>query len=437
MFDAVLLCITAFATGLAVAWAFGGRTRVQLAEVKARADEQARAAEDKLELVAEAKSSLANVFKALSAEALNTNNASFLQLATASLEKFQAVAQGDLAARQNAVDSLVQPIRESLVKVDGKLGEIEKTRTSAYAALNEQLRGLVETHLPMLRNETSNLVKALRQPNVRGRWGEMQLKRVVEMAGMLEHCDFVEQPSGEGEDGRLRPDLIVKLAGGRQVVVDAKVPFAAYLDAAEEADDADRAAHLQRHVQLVRSHIASLGRKAYWDAFDKSPDFVIMFLPAEAFYFAALQTDPTLLEASANEKVLIATPTMLIGLLRTIAVGFREEALARNAEEVSQLGRLLYERIAKLAEHWTDVGDKLEKAVGSYNKSVASLESRVLVTARKFADLKAAPDGLQIEPPAPIDTLPRALQAPELTARVPDVPMRQAGAPLDRVARIV
>jgi DNA recombination protein RmuC len=428
MFETLLAC-TAFVVGFGVAWAVSGKTREQLTELKARAEEQARAAAEKLTLLADAETSLSNAFKALSAQALNSNNQSFLQLATASLEKFQERARGDLAAREKAVDSLVQPIRESLQKVDGALGEMEKTRQSAYSALNEQLRGLVETHLPMLRSETSNLVKALRQPTVRGRWGEMQLRRVVEMAGMLEHCDFVEQPSSTTEDGRLRPDLIVKLPGGKQVVIDAKAPIAAYLEAAEAEDDAAREVQLAKHAQLVRLHMTALGRKAYWDAFSPTPEFVIMFLPGEMFFSAALQSDPELIEFGVNEKVLVATPTTLIALLRAVAYGWRQEALALNAQEVADLGKQLYERIGKLASHWNDVGEKLEKAVGSYNKSVVTLESRVLVTARKLKDLKAAPEDGEIEAAYAVDACPRALQAPELVAIELD-------ASVDRVARI-
>jgi DNA recombination protein RmuC len=430
MLQALLIYVVpAFAVGFAVAWALGGKTREQLAETKARADEQARAAADKLALAANTKNELATAFKALSAEALSSSSQTFLQLASASLEKFQERALGDLEAREKAVDSLVQPIRESLVKVDGKLGEMERTREHAYSALNEQLRGLVETHLPRLHGETSNLVKALRQPTVRGRWGEMQLRRVVEMAGMLEHCDFVEQPSAVGEVGRLRPDLIVKLPGGKQVVIDAKTPIAAYLEAAEAADDGERAAHLRRHAQLVRSHMTALGRKAYWDTFSPSPELVIMFLPGEMLFSAALQSDPALLELGVNERVVLATPTTLIALLRTVAYAWTQEALALNAQEVADLGRQLFDRIKSLAGHWTEVGEKLDKAVGAYNKSVGTLETRVLVTARKLVELKAAPEGGEIEAPAPVDTQPRALQAPELV-------VRDAGASVERIARI-
>jgi DNA recombination protein RmuC len=324
----------------------------------------------------------------------------------------------------------VQPIKESLTKVDGKIEQLELSRRSAYSSLNEQLRSLVETHLPQLRSETANLVKALRQPTVRGRWGELQLKRVVELAGMLEHCDFVEQPTADGEDGRQRPDVIVKLPNNRHIVIDAKVPIAAYLDAHEAADDAARDKHLERHAELVRGHATALGRKAYWDAFSPSPDFVIMFMP-DMLYTAALQQDASLIEAVTSEKVVLATPGSLIALLRTIALGWREQALALNAQEVAQLGRQLYERVGSLAAHWSDVGDKLDKAVGAYNRSVGALESRVLVTARRFEDLGVVAAGdAELVRPEPVEALPRPLLAPELAAA------REGGGTLERVVRV-
>ena len=429
MVDSLLIFITAFAGGFAVAFMLFSRTREQLAAVQARAEEQAQAAAEKLEFVADARASLKDEFKALSADALSATSRSFLELANENLEKIHERAQGDLDARRRAVDTLVQPIVESLVKVDGKLGEIELKRERAYSSLNEQLRGLVETHLPMLHAETAKLVQSLRQPAARGRWGEMQLRRVVEVAGMLEHCDFLEQQWGEGEDGRTRPDLVVKLPGGRQIVVDSKAPLTAYLDAHDAADDAARAAYLKRHAQLVRSHMTALGRKAYWETFSPSPELVVMFLPGEMLYSAALQSDPELIEAGANERVLLATPTTLIALLRAVALGWREEALARNAEEVAELGKQLYERIGKLASHWTDVGSKLEKTVAAYNASVGTLEGRVLVTARRFKELGVATEGEEIEAPAPVDTVPRALQAPELVTSGPT-------ASVERIARI-
>ena len=434
MFEVITLAaatLLAFSLGFAIAWVRGGQTRELLAAAEARAEEQAFATADKLALVATAKSTLTDTFKALSAEALDTSNRSFLQLAHTALETFQHKAQGDLAAREKAVDQLVTPIKESLTKVDGKIEQLERTREHAYAKLHEQLRGLVETQLPQLRTETANLVKALRQPTTRGQWGELQLKRVAEMAGMLAHCDFVEQPTNSStEDGRLRPDLIVNLAGGKHIVVDAKAPLTAYLEAAEATDDAAREAHLKRHAQLVRTHMTALGRKAYWDAFSPSPELVIMFMPGEMLFSAALESDPTLIEHGANEKVILATPTTLIALLRTIALGWREEALAINAQEVAQLGKELYERVAKLAEHWGDVGDKLGKAVGAYNKSVGTLEGRVLVTARRFVDLKAAPEGNEIAALEPVEALPRPLLAPELAV------VRETGGALERSMRV-
>ncbi|GFE78780.1 hypothetical protein GCM10011487_07800 [Steroidobacter agaridevorans] len=386
--------------------------QAQITQLQARGEEQAKAAEEKLRLLSDAETSLSNAFKALSAQALETNNQNFLQLATASLGRFQENAKGELDARQKAVDALVQPIRESLQKVDGKLGEMEKARESAYSALNEQLRGLVETHLPMLRSETGNLVKALRQPTVRGRWGEMQLRRVVEMAGMLDHCDFVEQPSESTEDGRLRPDLIVKLPGGKQIIIDAKAPVSAYLEAAEAADDETRQLQLARHAQQVRAHMSALGRKAYWETFTPTPELVIMFLPGEMFFSAALQADPGLIEFGVSEKVVPATPTTLISLLRAVAYGWRQEALAVNSQEIAALGKQIYERISTLAGHWNDVGQRLGKAVDAYNKSVVSLESRVLSSARRFNSLQVATT--EIETMEPIGVLPRVLQAPEL-----------------------
>ncbi|HTE41005.1 MAG TPA: DNA recombination protein RmuC [Steroidobacteraceae bacterium] len=384
--------------------------QAHLSELDTRIEEERKAANDKLKLIVDAEASLSNAFKALSSDALKQNNQSFIDLATATLGKFQETAKGDLEARQKAVDAMVLPIRESLQKVDGKLGEIEKDRLSSYSSLNEQLKGLVETHLPVLRNETANLVKALRQPTTRGRWGELQLKRVVEMAGMLDYCDFLEQENRTTEDGRLRPDMIVKLPGGRNIVVDAKAPVSAYLDALESADEATQRLRLAQHAQQVRSHITTLGRKAYWEQFSPSPEFVVMFLPGEVFFSAALQEDPSIIECGVSEKVIVASPTTLIALLRAVAYGWRQEALAQNAKEVAELGRQLYERIVKLGEHWSNVGDKLGKAVDAYNSATTTLESRVLVSARKLRELKAAPEDVEIDLIEQVDRVPKALQ---------------------------
>jgi len=393
----------------------GAAERVRLEE---RLSQQERQTQEKLALLEQAQVRLSEHFRSLSAEALRNNNQSFLDLAKTTLEKFQEGAKSDLEARQKAVHELVRPLKESLEKVDGKLGEMEKARVSAYSALNEQLKGLVETHLPMLHNETANLVKALRQPTVRGRWGEIQLKRVVEMAGMLEYCDFQEQESQSNEDGRLRPDLIVRLPGGKRIVVDAKAPIAAYLEAIEATDETVQQARLADHARQVRNHITMLGRKAYWEHFDPTPEFVVLFLPGEMFFSAALQQDPSLIEYGVNEKVIPATPTTLIALLRAVAYGWRQEALAENAQAISDLGKELYNRLATLAEHWTSVGKGLDRAMDAYNKATGTLESRVLVTARKFRDLEATPIDQEIDSPEPLDHAPRALQSPELTGSV-------------------
>jgi len=388
----------------------------QLAEVQTRLAEERKAAQEKLALLDDAQAKLADAFNALSAEALKSNNQAFLDLAKAQLGEFQSGAKSDLEAREKAVGELVRPLRESLEKVDGKLGELERARIAAYSALDEQLRALVETHLPTLRSETSNLVKALRQPNVRGRWGEIQLKRVVEMAGMLEHCDFDEQQTRTTEDGRLRPDLVVRLPGGKRIVVDAKAPITAYLNALEAPDEATQAALLADHARQVRDHMVALGRKAYWEQFDPTPEFVVLFLPGEVFFSAALQQDPGLIEFGVNERVIPAAPTTLIALLRAVAYGWRQEALAENAQEVANLGKQLYERLATLVGHWTDVGTRLERTVEAYNSSVATLESRVLVSARRLRDLKAAPEGVELPAIEPVERTARTLQVADAVA---------------------
>lgn len=387
------------------------------AELSERLVQERKAAQEKLALLNEAQSMLSDAFKALSADALKSNNQAFIELAKATLEKFQESAKGDLELRQKAVDELVRPLRDSLEKVDGKLGELERSRIESYSALNEQLKGLVETHLPMLRSETANLVKALRQPTVRGRWGEMQLRRVVEMAGMLDHCDFLEQENRTTGDARYRPDLLVRLPGGKCIVVDAKAPVSAYLEAVEASDDTTQKARLADHARQVRSHMTALGSKGYWKHFEQTPEFVVLFLPGEMFFSAALQQDPGLIEFGVEEGVIPATPTTLISLLKAVAYGWRQEALAKNAQEVAELGRQLFERVGTLAGHWTRLGDRLGSAVDAYNSATKTLESRVLVSARRLSELRAAPEDGEIEALEQIDIAPRASQVVELLPR--------------------
>lgn len=332
-------------------------------------------------------------FKGLSGEALRENNEAFLRMAGTHLES-----------------SLIKPVKETLTKFDGKLSELEKVREGAYAGLKEQVSFLLDSQR-QLRSETANLVKALRTPNVRGRWGEIQLKRVVEMAGMLDHCDFFEQETVSTDERRLRPDLVVKLPGNKQIVVDAKAPLEAYLEAIES----DNEQKMHDHARQIRTHMTQLSRKSYWEQFQPTPEFVVLFLPGETFFSAALQYDPSLIEVGVQERVILATPTTLIALLRSVAYGWRQESLSENAAQISALGRELYKRLGDMSGHFSKVGKSLGGAVEAYNKTIASFESRVLVSARKFKDLEASAPDKEIELVEPLEKMAR-----EVTVQSPD-----------------
>lgn len=381
------------------------------AHLKAALEGERRAAHERKESFQQAAEELSEKFKALSRDALKDNNQSFLELARATLGKFQESAKGDLELRTRAIDQLVKPLKESLEKVDGKIGELEKTRAGAYSELREQVKALA-TSQSQLQAETGNLVKALRAPHVRGRWGEIQLRRVVELAGMLQYCDFVEQETLATEDSRIRPDLIVRLPGNRTIVVDSKVPFDAFYESITTTDEVVRLAKLKEHARLVRVHITALSRKSYWETVQPTPEFVLLFLPGETFYSAALEHDPKLIEDGVSDKVIIATPTTLIALLKAVSYGWRQEQMATNAQEVSRLAKDLYDRLRTFTGHFADIGKGLDRALDSYNKGVGSLEARVLVTARKFKE-RGAIAGDEIETLEPIDKLARPLSLDE------------------------
>lgn len=336
---------------------------------------------------------------------------SFALLSNEALEKFQERASHDLDKREKSIQDLVTPVKETLGKLDEGINKLEKERKGDHASLKTQVSALMEAKKELTK-ETANLVKALRTPLARGRWGEMQLRRVVEISGMLNHCDFYEQTTAE--EGGARPDLVIKLAGGRQVIIDAKVPLESYLDAIQTDNDQIREAKFKDHARVLRSHIASLSKKSYHQHFTPTPEFVILFLPSETFFSAALQHDPTLIELGADQGVIIATPTTLIALLRAVAYGWKQENLSRHAEQVSQLGHELYKRIVDMTSHFNKMGRALTTAVDSYNKGIGSLETRVLVTARKFKELGAAASQLEIEDQEFVEKVPRHLEADEM-----------------------
>ena len=342
-----------------------------------------------LALLKEARKELSESFKAVSADIYRRNSESFLKISQAALAHFQKQASGDLVRRKDAISEMVSPLYESLQKVDAHISFLEKERAGSYAALSEQVKSLA-TSQALLQGETANLVRALRTPAARGRWGEMQLKRVVEMAGMVDQCDFTLQQTVAGEDGVLRPDMVIRLPNSKTVVVDSKASLQAYLEAHETEDDVVRQEKLRHHARQMRTHLAQLAGKAYWRQFPTSPEFVVMFVPGENFFSAALRQDPELIEYGVSRRVILATPTTLIALLRAVSYGWRQDQISEHAEKIGELGKILYERLRVLAGHFEDLRKNLDRSVQSYNKVAGSFENRVLVTARRFHEVDSS-----------------------------------------------
>ncbi len=395
--------------------------QAEIAKLKERVTQEEEHFREKLEIIEKAQKELENTFKALSSEIFQRNTETFLKLAQDRLSVFKEEIQGQLKAKEEALDQLTKPIAEALEKVNREIRQMEEKREGAYRSLQESLRNLMEVYLPKLQKEAENLSRALRQPRIRGRWGEIQLKRVVEMVGMLPKCDFEEQTSFSTDEKTLRPDMIIRLPGGRIIAIDAKVPFDLYIEAIEETDENEAHQKIREYVMGLKNHIKSLSQKRYWEAITsrwrKSPEFVILFLPAEGLFSAALKSDPEIVEFGAKHKVLLATPITLIAILKAVAYAWQEQELAENAKEIAHLGKELYERLRVLTEHFGDLGNRLKQAVEAYNKTVRSYERRILVTARKFEDFRMISPEKKIPELAEVSTSPLEILSKKASKR--------------------
>lgn len=401
----LLGCVAALLLGALLGWllTLGGRRTLERERDRLvmKLESEQRISEERQQAFEQARLQLQESFSHLSSEALRKNNEQFLQLANTQLKQQHSEAQTDLEKRQVAIKNLLDPIRESLNKNEKQIREIEKERKEAYGNINQYLQNMQNSQKE-LRLETQNLVKALRRPEVRGQWGEIQLRRLLELAGMLEHCDFDTQVSKRGDEGLVRPDVVVHLPEKRQIVIDAKTPLDAYLDAIETEDELERRGHLQRHLRKVKERIDELSRKNYWGQFERSPEFVVLFLPGEQYWAAALDQDPALLEKALSLRVIVATPASLLGLLKAVAYSWRQLDLIENAEQIRALGVELHDRVATFTEHLSKVGNTLKSSVSHYNKAIGSLESRVLPSATRFRELGIS-SAKDIETPKKID----------------------------------
>jgi len=398
-----------------------GELERELVRARAEVEHERAVAQERLAAVTDAQERLSASFKALSAEALQASMAQLSELARAQLREVQAEAKGDLDKRQQAVEQLVAPLREQLGRVDTQLHRLDQERRESRGRLETQLKTLAETG-EKLRTETGALVTALRKPNARGQWGQMQLRNVVELAGMVRYCDFAEQTSVAGDEAALRPDLVVSLPGGKHVVVDAKAPLQGVLDAYQARDEEERQRHLRDHSRLLRRHVKSLADKAYWAGLDSTPDVVVMFLPGEHLYGAALEADPTLIEDAMARRVLIATPTTLLAMLRAIAYGWQQERVAESAQAISDLGRDLHGRLVKLSSLLGTLGSRLNSTVRAYNEAVGSYEARVLPAARRFEDHGSVAAGRDLPELEQVTVSARSVHAPELASGADDKP---------------
>jgi DNA recombination protein RmuC len=384
------------------------RLREDNVRLGSQLEAQREAMEEKVRTFEQARQQFESTFKSLASDVLKSSSSEFLKLAETRFKTLHTRASGDLEQREKAVENMVKPIREALEKTDQHIRRMDKEREAAFGSLTQHLK-FMATAQEQLQGETRNLVKALRRPEVRGQWGEMTLKRLAELAGMVEHCDFDQQCSVDTDSGKQRPDMIVRMPGGREIIVDAKAPMDAYLGAVEAADDTSRALEIQRHARNLRDRVRELSSKSYWQQFPQSPDFVVLFIPGDQFLSAALETDARLLEDAMADKVVLATPSSLVALLRAVAYGWRQESLAENAEHIRTVGEELYERLSTFAEHLGKLGSHLRRSVDSYNSAVGSFDSRVLPGARKFSEMgirrkKDLPE------PEPVERLPRPVQ---------------------------